>query len=179
MTSSDGTGSQDQVMYRGAFIQVRKARVLLPDGRIVEKEQIVHPDSVTIVPVLDENQIVMIRQYRPVLERELWELPAGKMDPGEEPVDAARRELQEETGYRAARLSRVLGFYPAPGIMTEYMHVFVAHELTLAKTAMDEDEHIVTEVKSRQEVEQLLRDGEIQDAKSLIALTWWASRQEG
>lgn len=163
-------------MHRGDFIEVCRATVHTPDGRTVEKDEIHYPDVVAILPVVDDDHILMIRQYRYILDREIWEIPAGKIDPGEEPLTAAGRELEEETGHRAGRLERILGFYPSPGILTEYMHVYVARDLTATATNMDDDEDIVTHVKSRADVQAFLETGEIQDAKSLIALGWWLAR---
>jgi ADP-ribose pyrophosphatase len=173
---SEGDATGRRLAYRGDFIEVRRARIRLPDGRVVERDEIHHPDVVAILPVVDADHILMIRQFRYVLNREIWEVPAGKMDPGEDPPGAAARELEEETGHRAGHLERILGFYPSPGILTEYMHVFVASELVPTATHMDPDEQIVTHVKSRAEIRDWLAAGEIQDAKSLIALNWWLSR---
>lgn len=165
-----------RVVHRGDFIEVRRVQLKLGDGRLVEKDEILYPDVVAILPLVDDDHVLAIRQFRYVIGREIWEIPAGKIDPGEAPEAAAARELEEETGHRAGRLERILGFYPSPGILTEYMHVFVARDLVPTATNMDADEEIVTHVKSRDEIRAWLAAGEIQDAKSLIALTWWMAR---
>lgn len=162
--------SRGRVVYRGSFITVRRRRARLPDGRVTEFDVIEHPPAATIVPVLDDGRIVLIRQYRPVLGKWLWELPAGKTDPREDAEAGARRELEEETGYRAATMERLTGFYPAPGSMTEWMTVWIARGLTRAKVHRDEDEVIRVRRFRVDEVNALIDSGKVEDAKSLVGL---------
>jgi ADP-ribose pyrophosphatase len=134
------------------------------------REVIVHPGSVVILPLLDDGRIVMIQNTRFTVERTLWELPAGTRDPNEPVRDCAARELEEETGYRAAELAPLLEFYPAPGVSNERMHAFVATGLTPSQQALDATEQIEVFPLTREEVMRMMRAGEIEDAKSLAVL---------
>ena len=160
--------------YQGSFLTIYSTSVQLPDGRRATCDVIEHPPAVVIVPVLPDGRLVLLRQYRPVISEYLLELPAGKLDPGEAPEAGAARELEEETGYRAGTLRAITGFYPAPGSMTEWMTLFVASDLRLARAHRDEDELI--ELK-RMTLEQALAradNGKIKDAKSLVGLLAYA-----
>lgn len=159
-----------RVMYRGTFIVVRRRRVKLPGGKTSELDVIEHPPAATIVPVLPDERIVMIRQWRPVLGEWLWELPAGKIDAGEDAEVGARRELEEETGHAAGVMTWLTGFYPAPGSMTEWMDVWVARGLSRVPARRDPDEVIRVRRFTRAQVERMLASGKIRDAKSLIGL---------
>jgi ADP-ribose pyrophosphatase len=131
---------------------------------------IVHPGAVVILPLLEERRVVFVRNLRRAIGRELLELPAGTLDPGEEPAAAAARELCEETGYRAGRLEHLGSFFTAPGFLTELLHAYVATELTLVGQDLDEGEELEVEVLSREEVEVLVASGSLHDAKTLAAL---------
>jgi len=116
----------------------------------------------------------MIRQWRPAIDRELWELPAGTLDvPGEDPKAAAERELEEEAGYRSDRLEWLCRFYPSPGFMTELIEAYVAHDLKATRQALEPTERIVAEAKPVSEALEMVRDGRIVDAKTLIVLMRW------
>lgn len=157
-------------VYRGKFITVSRRTVSLPGGKTTEIDVIEHPPAATIVPVLDDGRVVMIRQYRPVMGAWLWELPAGKIDPGEDREVGARRELEEETGHAAGSMTWLTGFYPAPGSLTEWMDVWVARGLTKVPTRRDEDEVIQVRRFTPDQLERMLNAGKIKDAKSLIGL---------
>ena len=162
--------AQDGVRYRGKFITIRRRRLTLPGGKVTEVDVIEHPPAATIVPVLDDGRVVMIRQYRPVMGAWLWELPAGKLDAGEDAEVGARRELAEETGHAAATMTWLTGFYPAPGVLTEWMDVWVARGLTRVPLARDDDEVIRVKKFTREQIEHMLDTGKIKDAKSLVGL---------
>lgn len=162
--------AKDPAVYRGKFITVSRRTVTLPGGKTTEIDVIEHPPAATIVPVLDDGRVVMIRQYRPVMQEWLWELPAGKIDPGEDREVGARRELEEETGHAARSMTWLTGFYPAPGSLTEWMDVWVARGLTKVPARRDEDEVIRVKRFTREAVERMVNSGKIKDAKSLIGL---------
>ena len=136
----------------------------------VARDVVVHPGAVVILPILGDRRIVMIRNYRYTVERELWELPAGTLELDEEPVETARRELEEETGYRAERVEPLMEFYTSPGFCTEWMHAFVATGLTQVGQKLQGTERIVSEPMDIEEVRARLLRGEFVDGKTIAVL---------
>ena len=134
-------------------------------------EIIKHPGAALIVPFLDKDTVVFIRQYRPAINGYLWELPAGKLDGGERPVTCAKRELIEECGYEAVRIKRVGHIFNAPGYATEKIVIFKATRLKKTKRALEEDEVISVKPMKRKEILRLFRKGAITDAKTICALS--------
>ncbi len=151
-------------------------RKLAAGGDGIERpyEYVDHPGAVVILPLLPDDQIVILCHYRRVLERELWELPAGTLDvPGETPVEAAGRELAEETGYRAGRLEPLCEFYPSPGVLTELIRAYVGHDLSPSGLPLDETERIQPQRMDFAEALAMVRDGRIVDGKTIITLLRW------
>ena len=142
----------------------------LPGGQTISREVIRHPGSVVIVPILDDDRICLIRNYRVAAGRSLVELPAGTLEENEDPAICAARELTEETGYQSSRIEPRGGFYAAPGILDEYMHLFVAHDLTPGPPARELGEEIENLIVSREDAIQMIRDGTICDAKTIVGL---------
>ena len=174
--------THSEELYRGEILALRRDSVLLSKGeRQVEavREVVEHGPAVVIVPVDAEDNVLLVRQYRHATGRVLLEAPAGGIEPGEDPEQAVQRELQEETGHTARRIVPLGGFWIAPGWATEYMHAFVAYGLVAAEACPDEDEVIQVERVPRSRVLDLVRRGEVQDAKSIAALLMaFALRQE-
>jgi ADP-ribose pyrophosphatase len=141
-----------------------------PGGRTVTHAVVVHPGAVVIVPILDDGRMVMIRNYRYALDQVLLELPAGTREPDEPAALTAMRELEEETGYRAAHMEPLLEFFTSPGVMTERMQAFLANGLTLSAQNLQGGEEITVELFAPEQVRQMLVDGTIQDGKSIAAL---------
>jgi ADP-ribose pyrophosphatase len=135
-----------ETLYRGRVLALRLDEVEYAPGRSTRMEIVDHTEAVVILPLDHERNVWFVRQYRHAAGRELLELPAGVLPPGEAPADGARRELQEETGMTAGQLEPLLSFWLAPGYSTEYMHVFLATDLSPAPLAQDEDE-VITVVK--------------------------------
>jgi len=136
----------------------------------IARDVVVHPGAVVILPILDENRLVMIRNYRYTVERELWELPAGTCEEGESPIQTAVRELIEETGYRAGGIEPLMEFYTSPGILTERMYAFVARDLTPVGQALEEGERIVREIVEVDEARRMLLEGRLADGKTIAVL---------
>lgn len=134
---------------------------------------IVHPGAAVVLPILDDGRVVMIANYRVVADGELLELPAGTIDEPETPLDCARRELTEETGYTASRIDPLLSFYSTPGVCTERMHAFLASDLTLGKTQQEPGELIRITPMAYDEVLQAIGDGRIVDAKTIVTLLYY------
>ena len=148
-------------------------------GQTVTRDVVVHPGAVTILPVTDDGRVVLIRNYRYPTGGELLELPAGTLEPDEPPERCALRELEEETGYRAGRLEPLCEFYTTPGICTERMWVYVATGLTKTRQNLQGHEEISVDVIDGDEVRRMLRDGQIEDGKTVAALGLYFLRQDG
>ena len=144
-----------------------------PGGTKVERDIVVHAGSVMIVPVIDDDRLVLIRNYRISFDQVLWELPAGTMEVGEDPLECAFREVAEETGYQAGRLEPMLELLPCPGMATERMYSYVAYDLTHVGQQLDAVEDITVHVLGGDAITDLLRAGEIQDAKTIAGLMYY------
>jgi len=141
-----------------------------PDGTECARYVVVHPGAVVILPILADGRIVMIRNHRFSVGKTLLELPAGTREPGERPIDTARRELEEETGYRTGRVEPLTEFYTSPGVMTERMFAFVAYDLTHIGQRLEGSERIEVAVMSEDEIRSYLVGGEIEDGKTIATL---------
>ena len=139
-------------------------------GRPHLHETVHHPGSCIILPLLNSNTLLLLRQFRPSVGEVLWEVPAGTLEPGESPLRCAKREVREETGYHAGRLQRLMTSYPSPGFCTEKMYLFLAEGLEPFSQDLEPDEKIRVYAVSFQKAFQLLRQGKIKDAKTLISL---------
>src|SRR2546425_2646180 len=159
-----------RIAYKGGHIQVREARVIEPAGYEALREIVIHPGAVCIVARPSPDEVILVRQYRRAAERELREIPAGTLHEGEDPVECAFRELEEETGYRAAKMIERARFWTTPGFTTEFMYLYEATELTKTQIHPDEDEVIEVDLVRRDEALQLIDDSRIQDAKSILGL---------
>jgi ADP-ribose pyrophosphatase len=149
------------------------------DGRSVTREVVVHPGAVVILPILDARRIVMIRNYRHTVEQELWELPAGTAEPNEAPIETARRELEEEAGYRAGTMTPLTEFFTSPGVLTERMFAFVAAELQPVGQRLEVGERIVAEIVELDRARTWLTNGELRDGKTIAVLGTYFARMQG
>ncbi|HXG42560.1 MAG TPA: NUDIX hydrolase [Dehalococcoidia bacterium] len=161
-------------LYRGRILNLRLDTVELPHGGTAQREIVEHGDVAAIVPVDEQGNVVLVRQFRLAVGRDLLEVPAGGLDPGETPEEAAQRELAEETGLGARQLRPLGGFYVSPGYTSEFIHVFLAQGLEPASVAADPDEDIVVERMPLRRALELVREGAIRDAKSIVGLLWAA-----
>lgn len=161
-----------ELAYEGHFLKVQCDRVVLPDGKITQREYIRHPGAVVILPLLADGSVLLERQFRYPLDRVFIEFPAGKIDPGEDPLSCAKRELQEETGYTATDWQFVCTIHNAIAYSDEHLDLYFARGLVAGPNALDEGEFL--EIFSAS-VEQLLawvRSGEITDVKTIIGAFW-------
>lgn len=149
---------------------VERLHLRLPDDRERDYDLVRHVNAVTILPIDELGRVYLVRQYRVGAEKELLELPAGVMDPGEEPLQTAHRELREEIGKDCGEMVSLGGFYMAAGYSSEYMHVFLALHLEDAPLKHDDDEFLTTVVAPLSEVMEMALDGRLEDGKSLSAL---------
>lgn len=158
-------------VFEGKLINVRIDTVQIPGSGNREREIVEHPGAVAILPVLEDGRMVLVRQYRPAVGRELLEVPAGTMEPDERPEDTARRELTEETGYAHGSLRKLVQFFVSPGWCNEELSVYVAEGLTPGNQSLADDEHIEIELVTAQDVPGLIGSADIADAKTIVALT--------
>lgn len=164
-----------EIVYTGRKIKVARENRVSASGQPYVVDVILHPGAVAILPLVSATEICLLRNERAALEKTLWEIPAGTLEPGEPIESAAIRELEEETGYRAARLEKLTAFYPSPGCINEITHVFVAHDLTPGPMRLEIDENLHPEIVPLAQAMAWVRDGTIQDGKTIIALLWWTN----
>ena len=165
--------------YRGHFLDVRRDEVSLPDGSLAQREYIVHPGAVMIVPLLDDGRVVVERQYRYPVGRVMLEFPAGKRDAGEAPAHCAVRELAEETGYSAREWARAGLLHNAIAYSTEGIEVWFARGLEAGAPRLDAGEFLEVGSSTLEALEAHARDGLLTDAKTLIGLLWLRQWREG
>ena len=161
-------------VFAGRVFSVRRDRVSEPGGIIATRDIVVHPGSVVLLPVFPDGTILLVRQYRHAARAFLWELVAGRVDAGESAVEAAHRELAEETGYAARRLRQLLEIFPSPGFVSELMWIFTATGLTRSAARPEEDERISARRFSLAQIESMIRRGKLRDAKSIAGILYYA-----
>lgn len=164
-------------IYEGKIINLRRDLVRLPNGREASREVVEHPGAVAVVPLLPDGRILLVRQFRHPVGQILLEIPAGKLDAGEDPDDCARRELEEETGHRAGRLERKASVFTGPGFTDEVIHIYVAEELQRTVQNPDEDEFLEVGAYEPAQIRQLIQSGQICDAKTLAGLYLLQNRE--
>lgn len=159
--------------YQGPVFGVRRDVVIEPGGKQTTREVVTHPGSVVVLPVFSDGRILLIRQYRHATRMYLWELVAGRMDPGESERQAAARELVEETGYTAGRFRVFLDLFPTPGFLEERMYILTAENLTAGVAQPEEDEQITAKAFRRSELERMIEKNELRDAKTIAGLLYY------
>lgn len=157
-------------IYEGRMISLRVDTVELPDKKYSTREIVEHPGAAVVVPITDDGKIIMVKQFRKPVEDSLVEVPAGKLDKGEDPTICAHRELQEETGYISANMQYLFSFYSSPGFSNEIMHLFIATDLTQGEANPDEDEYIEIVSYELGQLIEMIFQGKIKDSKSIIAI---------
>lgn len=163
-------------IYDGKILSLRVDRVKLPDGSESNREIVDHSGGVAVVAVTEDDEILTVRQYRKAMEKSLLELPAGKLEVGEDPLDCANRELEEETGYRAKSMERIAEFYTAPGFCSEKVYIYYAEELEFVGSNLDEGEFLEVEKYKLTELESLI--GKLEDGKTIIGLMHLLKKKE-
>jgi ADP-ribose pyrophosphatase len=163
-------GISSKRIYEGRILNFRVDEVRIENGKVTSREIVEHRGAAAIVPILEGGNVILVRQYRYAVSAELLEIPAGTLEPGEEPEDCAKRELEEETGYTCEVISKVLECFVAPGYSTEKIHIYLAKGLAKTRTRMEEDEKITVERFPFETALAKIQSGEIQDAKTIAGL---------
>ena len=157
-------------IFQGRRINLRVDRVVLPSGRETTREIAAYPNSVGVVALDDDENVILVRQYRYAVGKTLLEIPAGGMEEGESPQQSALRELEEETGYTASRMEQIGGIYAAPGYSTEFLHLFLATGLKPGSSRNDDDESIEVVPVPLSDIPRMITSGELCDGKSVVGL---------
>lgn len=167
------TIAKEQI-FSGKVIDLYVEDVELPNGKTSKREIVKHPGAVAVLAVTDEGKIILVKQFRKPLERTIVEIPAGKLEKGEEPEYTALRELEEETGYTAKKLTKMTAFYTSPGFADEIVHVFLAEELSVLeeKRELDEDEFVEVMEVTLEDALKLVESREVYDAKTAYAIQY-------
>lgn len=161
-----------QEPYHGKIVSVHVDTIRQKSGGTTLREVVLHPGGVAAVPILDDSRLLLIRQFRYPIGKYIYELPAGKLDTGQPPLETMARELEEETGHKAGVLTHECSFYTTPGISNELIHLFTARDLTPCAQRLEEGEHITLEALTVEECLSKIKTGEICDGKTVLGILW-------
>ena len=163
---------KSKIVFKGNFLTLNKDKVLLPNGKTSTREWIQHPGAVCCIPILSDGKIALIKQYRYSVKKEMIEIPAGKLDRNEIPEECAQRELEEEIGYKASKLTFLANIHPAIGFTDEKMWLYLAEDLIKTKQSLDADEFLVLFPTQLKEAVDMVWSGKITDVKTIIGILW-------
>jgi len=163
-------------LYEGPIFKLRQDTITLPNGKEAVRDIIEHNGATAIIAVADDGRLVLVRQFRYGAGCDMLEIPAGKLDPGEDPEECALRELAEETGYRAARIRKVMDLCMIPAWSTERVGLYLAEGLVKGETQLDDEEFVEVELYSVKELLGMIDSGEISDSKTVLAVFYYAGR---
>jgi len=166
-------------IYGGIFLKMKRDRVSLPDGEEAIREYLTHPGAVAIVAVLEDGRVLLERQYRYPIAKACIEIPAGKLDPKEDHLTCAKRELEEETGYTAKKWSYIRRIHPVISYSTEFIDIYLAEELAPGKSHLDDEEFLDVFAAPLEEILQWIEIGEITDVKTTISAYWLDRHRRG
>ena len=164
---------QSKELLKTSIFRVTEDHAVDPEGFQIKRAIIQHEGSAVMMPVDEKGRILLVKQYRLPARQYLWELPAGRLDPGETPLKAAKRELGEETGLKAKKWTKLAFFYPSPGFLAENMTIFLAEDLKQGDAKPMEDERIETHWYKPKQIDEMIRAGKIQDGKTMIGYFQW------
>jgi len=162
------------LVYEGKAVSVKKEEVELPSGKRIYRETVLHRGASAIIPVMDNGDIIFVRQYRHPIGEYILEIPAGTLKEGEDPEACARRELEEETGYRAGELIHLLTIYPSPGYSSERLHLYLARKLEKGNQNLEADEDISITFLSLEDALEAIRERRIRDAKTIVGILYYS-----
>lgn len=162
-----------ETIYDGNILRLFRDEVEFPNQHKSAREVVEHSGGVSVLAENEEGKILLIKQYRYPVDEVIYEIPAGKLEIGEETVECARRELREETGYQAQNFKKLFEFFPTPGYSTEKIYIYQAENLSFVGTDLEEGEYIEVVPKTKAELKQLFNEGQIRDSKTLIAVMYY------
>lgn len=168
---------KESIIYQGKIIKVKELDIKLPNGLMDKREIVEHPGAVAILTTTKDGKIVLIKQFRKACEEILWEIPAGKLEKGEAPLDCAKRELKEETGYTARNWALLGKFYTSPGFCNELIYIYLASNLIAGEAILDEDENLEQYLLDSSQIDNLIENGHIKDMKTITALLFFKQLQ--
>ena len=172
MNNMEEITNSSKVVFEGKLLDVRKDKVTLPNGKNATREWIKHPGAICCIPILPNEKIGLIRQYRYALKKHMIEIPAGKLGRGEDPESCAKRELEEEIGFKANKISFLTNIYPAIGFADEKMWLYIAEDLIKTNIKLDDDEFLEIIPTNLEDAVDMVWSGKITDAKTMIGLLW-------
>lgn len=178
MVFEEKTVSSEHI-FKGRIIDVKLDKVMMPNGELADREIVGHPGGVGIVAITDDNKIIMVKQYRKPLEKAIYEIPAGKLDPNEEVEICGKRELLEETGAKAKNFEYLGFMYPSPGFTDEVTHIYLATGLSFGNANPDDDEFLDIEFFDMKTVKEMIMNNEINDGKTIMGFFKAVERLEG
>ncbi len=161
---------KSELVYKGKIFNLRVDKVVLPNGRETKREIIEHSGSVAILPLINKDKFLFVKQFRKPIEKALLEIPAGRIEKGENLKECARRELMEETGYKASNFKKLASVYLAPGYSSEIIHILLARNLKKSKSNPDDDEFIKTVILNKKEIFDEIIDNKIKDSKTIVGI---------
>lgn len=167
------------LIHKGKAVDFYCDEIVLPNKHHSTREYLGHPGAASVLPFVDSERIVLVRQYRYPIKQITYEIPAGKMEKGESALKCIKRELKEETGFTASKIEKLLAFYPSTAFSTELLYVFAAFGLKAGKETPDEDEFVANEIVRFDEALKMIKSGKITDSKTIIALLYYAYYKEG
>ncbi|MCR5066567.1 MAG: NUDIX hydrolase [Erysipelotrichaceae bacterium] len=167
---------KEEVIYEGRVCRLTHDTVTFDDNTIGYRDVLHLNGAVGILAFRDEDHIMLVQQYRHAVEQTILELPAGMLEKGEDPAEAAGRELQEETGYKAGKLTFLTSFFTSPGVVKETIYLYLATDLTFVGQHLDSDEYLSVKTFSTEEIEQMIADNKLNDGKSVLAYLLWKER---
>ncbi len=167
-----------KLIHVGRVFELKQVNVSAPGGKILKHDVIFHRGAAVIVPVTEKGEFVLVRQYRTATHKMMWEFPAGTLEKGEQPLACAKREIIEEIGYEALSWKKLATFYPAPGVSTERMYLYLAKDLRPKHMQQDHDEFMEREVISTERLRKMIESGEVEDAKTILGFFFYLLRKK-
>ena len=163
---------KSETVFKGNIVDFDKLTVILPNGKEATRDVITHPGASVVLPINENNEIYLVKQFRSTINQLLYEIPAGKLDPNEDPKDCAIRELKEETGLIANSVEKVLSIHSTPGFSNEVLHLFLARDLVQSSIELDEDEFLTVEKFPLDKLLDMVVTNQITDSKTIIAILY-------
>lgn len=169
---------ETKTIFNGKIVKLREDQVILSNGNKATREVVEHNGAVAVLPINEDGDLFLVKQFRKPVEQEILELPAGKLEVGEDPQDCAIRELEEEIGYRAGDIKKLTSFYTSPGFSNEIIHIFVASDLKKTQINRDDDELMDILEMSFEKVKNMIYNGKIIDAKTIVGILYFLQKNK-